>query len=184
MELLAPPPASAPRIAASEELGALPLFQLYAQHVAMPDQALADGTAILQAPHSLTPTTHCALGVLLQGSVCSMCPLLHVCGFMGTLKFDVFFALRQDLAGQGAALHREEAAIELRSLELEGFGPYRCCPAPLDTLVSQDMTPLQAPITRASVHRHESRLTCGVSRVLCGAAGSARGTSWARAACG
>ena len=32
----------------------------------------------------------------------------------------------QDLAGQGAALHREEAAIELHALELEGFGPYRC----------------------------------------------------------
>ena len=48
MEVLAPSPATAPRIAASEELGALPLFQLYAAHVGMPDEAVQAGTAILQ----------------------------------------------------------------------------------------------------------------------------------------
>ena len=51
MEVLAPPPATAPRIAASEELGALPLFQLYAAHVGMPDAGLQAGTAILQVKH-------------------------------------------------------------------------------------------------------------------------------------
>ena len=32
----------------------------------------------------------------------------------------------QDLAGGGAALHREEANIDLHWLEMQGFGPYRC----------------------------------------------------------
>ncbi len=74
MELLAPPPASAPRIAASEELGALPLFQLYAAHVAMPDQARAAGAAILQARNPRVHM-HAASGRLLQhfAADCSVC---------------------------------------------------------------------------------------------------------------
>ena len=66
VELLVPPPATAPRIEACEELGALPLFQLYAQHVAMPDHARAAGAAILQArlitdklaDHACTPESN------------------------------------------------------------------------------------------------------------------------------
>ena len=48
MEVLAPPPVSAPRIEASEEAGAMPLFQLYADHVGMSAKAVATGSDILR----------------------------------------------------------------------------------------------------------------------------------------
>ncbi len=48
MEVIAPPPAAAPRIAATEDVGAAPLFQLYADHVAMSPAAITAGCEILQ----------------------------------------------------------------------------------------------------------------------------------------
>ncbi|KAK9914871.1 hypothetical protein WJX75_001641 [Coccomyxa subellipsoidea] len=78
VEVLAPPPVSAPRIEASEEAGAMPLFQLYADHVGMSAAAVAIGSDILR-----------------------------------------------DLADKGASIQTEGATIELHSMELEGFGPYR-----------------------------------------------------------
>ena len=48
VEVLAPPPVSAPRIEASEEAGAMPLFQLYADHVGMSAAAVAIGSDILR----------------------------------------------------------------------------------------------------------------------------------------
>lgn len=40
--------------------------------------------------------------------------------------------VQQDLAGSGASIYKEGATIELHSMELEGYGPYRCAldPAP------------------------------------------------------
>ncbi|BDA43191.1 hypothetical protein COCOBI_04-2030 [Coccomyxa sp. Obi] len=78
VEVLAPPPVAAPRIQASEDAGAMPLFQLYADHVGMTPEAVAIGSDILK-----------------------------------------------DLAGRGASIHTEGATIELHSMELEGYGPYR-----------------------------------------------------------
>jgi hypothetical protein len=46
--VIAPPAAVSQRIAATEEVGAVPLFQLYAEHVSMTPQALAAGCEILQ----------------------------------------------------------------------------------------------------------------------------------------
>lgn len=48
VEVIAPPPAAAPRIAATEDVGAAPLFQLYADHVAMSPAAVTAGCEILQ----------------------------------------------------------------------------------------------------------------------------------------
>ncbi len=48
IEVIAPPPAAAPRIAATEDVGAMPLFQLYAEHVSMSPQAVTAGCEILQ----------------------------------------------------------------------------------------------------------------------------------------
>ena len=59
MEVIAPPSAAAPRIAATEDVGALPLFHLYAEHVAMSPPAVTAGCDILQVcigvPHTLIP---------------------------------------------------------------------------------------------------------------------------------
>ena len=48
VEVLAPPPVAAPRIQASEDAGAMPLFQLYADHVCMTPEAVATGSDILK----------------------------------------------------------------------------------------------------------------------------------------
>ena len=53
--MIAPPPAAAPRIAATEDVGALPLFQLYAEHTRMPQPAVQAGCAILQVRRTLLP---------------------------------------------------------------------------------------------------------------------------------
>lgn len=62
MEVLAPPPVAAPRIQASEDAGAMPLFQLYADHVGMTPEAVAVGSDILkvrQEPcHPWTKPSH------------------------------------------------------------------------------------------------------------------------------
>lgn len=55
VEVIAPPPAAAQRIAATEDVGALPLFQLYAEHVSMTPQALAAGCEILQVSATHSP---------------------------------------------------------------------------------------------------------------------------------
>ncbi len=52
VEVVAPPPAAAPRIAAAEDGGPLSLFHLYADHVAMSPDAVSAGVAILRVrPH-------------------------------------------------------------------------------------------------------------------------------------
>lgn len=53
--MIAPPPAAAPRIAATEEVGALPLFQLYAEHTGMSQPAVQAGCAILEV-HCTVPS--------------------------------------------------------------------------------------------------------------------------------
>ena len=53
--MIAPPPAAAPRIAATENVGALPLFQLYAEHTGMSQPAVEAGCAILEVRHALPP---------------------------------------------------------------------------------------------------------------------------------
>ena len=53
--MIAPPPAAASRIAATEEVGALPLFQLYAEHTGMSQQAVQAGCAILEVRHAPPP---------------------------------------------------------------------------------------------------------------------------------
>ena len=63
MEVIAPPPAAAPRIAATEDVGSLPLFHLYAEHVSMSPPAVTAGCEILQVckyrphPSKLCPFT-------------------------------------------------------------------------------------------------------------------------------
>lgn len=46
--MVAPPPATAPRIASTEDGGPLSLFHLYADHIAMSAEAVSAGVAILQ----------------------------------------------------------------------------------------------------------------------------------------
>jgi hypothetical protein len=48
---------------------------------------------------------------------------LSICCFQ---DFQVICCLCQDLADKGASIQTEGATIELHSMELEGFGPYRC----------------------------------------------------------
>jgi len=52
VEVVAPPPAAAPRIAASEDAGALPLFHLYADHIGMSPEAVQAGSDILKVRHT------------------------------------------------------------------------------------------------------------------------------------
>ncbi len=150
VEVLAPPPLAAPRIQASEDAGAMPLFQLYADHVGMTPEAVAIGSDILKVrqepchcwtelPHLLTcmrvPSK--ALALLVTGD-CGCAGNLSFCSYgrcvrnTSNLRFKVE-CVRQDLAGGGASIHMEGATIELHSMELEGYGPYRHAldPAPI-----------------------------------------------------
>ena len=54
--MIALPPAAAPRIAATEDVGALPLFQLYAEHTNMSQPAIQAGCAVLEVRRALLPS--------------------------------------------------------------------------------------------------------------------------------
>ena len=85
MEVIAPPPTAAPRIAATEDVGALPLFQLYAEHTGMTQQAAQAGCTILEVRRALPyqPLTCVPSYVLLSSRACRLSSRSHRFGAGG-----------------------------------------------------------------------------------------------------